>query len=116
MKDYNEQYDVVENMTFEFGHGTTMSDVPMYEGEFYDFYMIVGTVNQNGYSVYYEGSDDLDELYEQAATILNDNAYDGSTFFVMATPIAIVNTLTRRMYEPMLPAMVQFRETTGIFF
>jgi len=115
MKNYDEQYDVVENMTFEFGHGTTVSDVPLCEDEFYYFYMVVGMVNRNGYSVYYEGSDDLDELYEQAATIIYDNAFDGANSFVMATPIAIVNTVTHRMYEPMLPAMVQFRETTGIF-
>jgi hypothetical protein len=61
-------------------------------------------------TTYYEASDDLDELYEQAGTILSDNVMEWQVN--IAVPLVIVETTTGKIMEPWTP-MVQFREMAG---
>lgn len=112
----DKQADIVESMLIEYGEpvgGYLPTNDDEYIGARYRYYMIVECVsNQTGRSTYYEGSDDLDELYEQAGNILHDNIVDLS-YGVLAHPVAIVDTMTGKVLAPMLPSVVKFRETSS---
>lgn len=111
------QADIVEEMLRKYGEpvgGHLPTNDEDYIGSPYRYYMVVECVsNQTGRSTYYEGSDDLDELYEQAGNILHDNTIDLS-YGVLAHPVAIVDTTTGKVLAPMLPSMIQFRQTNEI--
>lgn len=110
------QADIVEEMLRKYGEpvgGHLPTNDEDYIGSPYRYYMVVECVsNQTGRSTYYEGSDDLDELYEQAGNILHDNMIDLS-YGVLAHPVAIVDTMTGKVLAPMLPSVIQFRETSS---
>ncbi len=59
---------------------------------------------------YYEASDDLDELYEQAGLVLVENVSEWQ--IAIATPLVIVNTKTGKIMEPAI-RMLEFREMSG---
>lgn len=79
----------------------------------YRYYMVVGLVRAGSHraSVYYEWSNDLDELYEQAGNVIHDNIVDFS-YGVIAQPIAIVDTVTSRVLIPRLPSMIEFYQSS----
>jgi hypothetical protein len=59
---------------------------------------------------YYEASDDLDELYEQAGLVLVENVSEWQ--IAIATPLVIVNTKTGTIMEPAI-RVLEFREMAG---
>ena len=112
----DKRMDIVESMMIEYGEpvgGHLPTNDEDYIGSPYRYYMVVECVsNQTGRSTYYEGSDDLDELYEQAGNILQDNMIDLS-YGVLAHPVAIVDTTTGKVLAPIMPAIIQFCETSS---
>ena len=112
----DKQADIVEEMLRKYGEAVgdyLPTNDEDYIGSPYRYYMVVECVsNQTGRSTYYEGSDDLDELYEQVGNILHDNIVDLS-YGVLAHPVAIVDTMTGKVLAPMLPSVIQFRETSS---
>lgn len=112
----NNQADIVEEMLRKYGEAPDgyfpKNEFVDMDNDYYRYYMVIGLAQGNGpVSVYYEGSDDLDELYEQAGNILHDNIVDFD-YGVLAQPIAIVDTLTGNILAPILPSMIQFRQSS----
>lgn len=106
------QADIVEEMLRKYGEAPDAYLPDGIDSRYCRYYMVVGLAQGNRpISVYYEGSDDIDELYEQAGNILHDNIVDFD-YGVLAQPIAVVDTITGNILAPVLPSMIQFRQTT----
>jgi hypothetical protein len=76
----------------------------------YQYIMAVRTSIGDKAATYYEASDDLDELYEQAGLMLVENVSEWQ--IAIAVPLVIVNTKTGRIMEPAI-RMLEFREMSG---
>jgi hypothetical protein len=82
----------------------------LYDPEIHEPYRYVMVVRSSVTGTYYEASDDLDELYEQAGLVLVENVSEWQ--IAIATPLVIVDTKTGRIMEPAI-RMLEFREMAG---
>ena len=104
--------DVIEAMLDEYGeaptHGFPTNPLD------YRYYMVVGMVSAGEWkenNIYYEWSNDLDELYEQAGNIIHDNIVD-CPYGLLAQALAIVDSVTGNVFVPMLPSVIEFRQSS----